>query len=292
VTEENATVRATALPGSTGDVLRSALYEGRLFHRHDGPGPRHEFTYRVAMPLLDLAEITRVTQLHPLWSSRRAAPVRFRRQDFLGDPSVDVADAVRDLVEERSGTRPLGPISLLANLRTWGWLFNPLSVYFCHDASGSLVQALVLEVENTPWHERTSYVVGAPGEHRFAKNFHVSPFLPMDVDYVLRYTAPAEGLTVEMEVRRGDELLFEASLSLRRRALDRRALGRLLWAHPALTHRISAGIYAQAARLRLRGAPFHAHPSHTGDPGSPSMDNRDAEASWTGILRRTQGARQ
>lgn len=241
--------------------LRSALYEGTLRHRRFGPGARHEFSYAVAMPLLDLAEIDAVTRLHPLWSSRRVAPAWFRRADFLGDPTKSLDEAVRDVVEERSQRRPMGRVALLANLRTWGWLFNPLSLYFCTEPDGTTVETLVAEVESTPWHERCTYVVGPPGRHRFAKAMHVSPFLPMDVDYVLRYSAPSERLVVKLDVMRGDERLLGASLSLRRRALDRRALGRLLWAHPALTHRVSAGIYAQAARLLLRGAPFHTHPA-------------------------------
>ena len=241
--------------------LRSAIYEGTLHHRRFGPGATHSFSYDVAMPLLDLAEIETVTGLHPLWSSRHPAPVWFRRADFLGDPAVRLDEAVRDLVEESTGHRPKGPIALLANLRTWGWLFNPISLYFCAGPDGAAVETLLAEVENTPWHDRHSYVVGAPGRHRFAKTMHVSPFLPMDVDYVLRYTAPAERLGVQLDVVRGDERLLSATLSLRRRALDGRALGRVLWAYPALTHRVSAGIYAQAARLRLGGAPFFGHPA-------------------------------
>jgi DUF1365 family protein len=221
------------------------------------------------MPLLDLVEIDAVTGLHPLWSSRRPAPVWFRRTDFLGDPVVSVDEAVRTLVEERCGRRPAGPIALLANLRTWGWLFNPISLYFCAGVDGAGIETLVAEVQNTPWHERCSYVVGPPGSHRFAKTMHVSPFLPMDVDYELRYTAPTEHLVVHFNVLRGDERLLGATLSLRRRALDRPALGRLLWANPALTHRVSAGIYAQAARLRLRGAPFHRHPPRQVEGASP-----------------------
>jgi DUF1365 family protein len=142
-------------------------------------------------------------------------------------------------------------------------------LYFCADPDGIGVEALVAEVENTPWHERCSYVVGPPGLHRFAKTMHVSPFLPMDVDYELRYTVPSERLVVHFDVVRGAERLLGATLSLRRRALDRRGLGRLLWANPALTHRVSAGIYAQAARLRLRGAPFHKHPARRVDCPAP-----------------------
>lgn len=245
----------------TGRGLRSAVYEGTLVHRRFGPGPGHEFTYRVAMPLLYLDEIESVTRLHRLWSDRHPAPVWFRREDFLGDAGIPLPVAVRSLVEERSGLRPAGAVALLANLRTWGRLFNPISLYFCTGADGQQVEALVAEVENTPWHERTSYVVGPPGRHRFAKSMHVSPFLPLDVDYELRYTAPAERLLVGLDVLRGRDRLLGVTLSLRRRPLDHDALGRLLREHPVFANRVSARIYFQAARLRLKGAPFHTHPA-------------------------------
>jgi DUF1365 family protein len=238
----------------------SALYEGILHHRRWGPGGAHEFTYRVAMPLIDLDEVEAVTSLHPLWSRRLPAPVWFRRADFLGDPSQPLDEAVRDLVSERSGDRPRGRIALLANLRTWGWLFNPISFYFCYSADGSTVGQLAVEVENTPWHERCQYVVGAPGYHQFPKSMHVSPFLPMDVDYRLCYGPLGERLVVRFSVLRQGQRLFEATLSLRRRPLDRDGLGRMLWHHPAPPHRVSAGIYAQAVRLAIRGKPFFAHP--------------------------------
>ncbi len=253
-------------PDRDANGLRSAMYEGVLVHARLGPGPTHSFSYKVAMPLLDLAEVDDVMSLHPAWSARRAAPVRFRREDFLGDPAVPLDQVVRDLVAGRTGRRPDGPVALLANLRTWGWLFNPISLYFCAgvaDRPGQpgRIDSLVAEVQNTPWHERHGYVVGPPGRHRFAKELHVSPFLPPRLDYELRYTAPGPRLTVGLDVLEADQRLFAATLFLRRRALDRAALGRLLWHYPAMTHRITAGIYAQAARLRLKGAPFFGHPA-------------------------------
>jgi hypothetical protein len=219
------------------------------------------------MPLLDLAEIDDVTRLHPFWSSRWPAPVWFRRADFMGHPGTSLDETVRELVERRTGRRPKGSVSLLANVRTWGWLFNPISLYFCHDAEDANVEALVADVKNTPWHESCSYVVGPPGSHRFAKTMHVSPFLPMGVDYELAYSQPGERLSVRLDVLRGDERLLSAVLSLRRQILDRQALARLLWAYPAMAHRVSAGIYAQAARLRLKGAPFYAHPARSAPAG-------------------------
>jgi uncharacterized protein len=268
---DGATASAT-WPERGRSGLRSSMYEGVLNHVRLGPGPTHSFSYKVAMPLLDLSEVDDVMGLHPAWSARRPAPVRFRRRDFLGDPAAPLDDAVRDLVRERTGRRPKGPVALVANLRTWGWLFNPISLYFCADTAGPAgdgepVSSLVAEVENTPWHERHAYVVGPPGRHRFGKELHVSPFLPMGVDYELRYTAPGSRLTVGLDVLRGGQRLFTATLQLRRRELDRAALGHLLWRHPALTHRVTAGIYAQAARLRLKGVPFFSHPS--APPGGP-----------------------
>ena len=255
-----------AWPDRDSNGLRSSMYEGVLTHRRFGPGPTHSFSYRLAMPLLDLAEVDDVMDLHPAWSARRAAPVRFRREDFLGDPAAPLDQAVRDLIAERTGTRPGGPVALLAHLRTWGWLFNPISLYFCADvpeAAGDRgpISTLVAEVENTPWHDRRAYVVGPPGRHRFAKELHVSPFLPVGLDYQLHYTAPGERLTVCLDVLEDEQCHFTATLFLRRRRLDRAALGRLLWNYPALTHRVTAGVYAHAARLWLKGAPFFTHPA-------------------------------
>jgi len=253
-------------PDRDSNGLRSSMYEGVLTHVRFGPGPTHSFSYRVAMPLLDLAEVDDVMDLHPAWSARRAAPIRFRREDFLGDSAVPLDRAVRDLITVRTGTRPGGPIAVLANLRTWGWLFNPISLYFCADVAEAAgepgpISSLVAEVENTPWHDRHAYVVGPPGRHRFAKELHVSPFLPTGLGYQLRYTAPGERLTVGLDVLEGEQCLFTATLSMRRRPLDRAALSRLLWNYPALTHRVTAGIYAHAARLWLKGAPFFTHPA-------------------------------
>ncbi|MGO9456617.1 MAG: DUF1365 domain-containing protein [Acidimicrobiales bacterium] len=271
-------------PAEGTDGQRSALYEGTLLHRRFGPGPEHSFRYPVAICLLDLAEVDQVTARHPWASQRHPAPLHFRRRDFLGDPALPLDHAVRDLVECRTGRRPDGPVALLANLRTWGWLFNPNSLYFCAGPAGSDgpggITHLVAEVQNTPWHERTTYVVGEPGEHRFPKALHVSPFLPMEVDYRLRYGAPGPRLDVSLDVLDGTARLFTAHLSLHRRPLDRASIGRLLRATPLSTHRVSAGIYLQAARLHRRGAPFFTHPSKrlsactAGPVGTPTATAR------------------
>lgn len=242
--------------------MRSAIYEGQLVHvrrAHAATGGvAHRFAYHVVVPYLFLDELDDVAAQHPLWSSRRPNVVWFRRADYFGDPSLPLDESVRQLVEARLGWRPGGPIALLGHLRRWGWLFNPLSVYYCFDADGVDVEAVVLEVTNTPWHDRHLYVLEASRESvRFPKQMHVSPFLPMDADYDFTWSTPGERILVRLGNTHGDERVFTASLRLARRELTPTQLGRLAWRRPLDTYGVSAGIYRQALSLAHRGAPFH-----------------------------------
>jgi DUF1365 family protein len=239
--------------------MRSALYEGTIVHHRHTP-VEHRFTRRLVLPLVDLDEIDECVGLHPLWSVEKKNIVSFWRRDYLPGSAGPLKAAVHDLVEERLGWRPAGPVSMLAHPRTWGWLFNPIALYYCYDAAGDEVEALVAEVTNTPWHERHVYVVARPGSHRFAKELHVSPFFDMDMDYELTYEAPGPGLSLSMRVARGDDVLFDAGMRLQRREASRLALGRLIWGAPFSTMRVSGAIYREALSLWWAGTPFVPHP--------------------------------
>jgi DUF1365 family protein len=240
-------------------VGASAVYDALVVHRRRGP-TGHHFEQRVSLPLVDLAELPSLCAASPWWSDRHAAPIRFVRGDFLGPAEVPLDQAVRDLVEERTGRRPAGPVRLLAHLRTWGWNFNPLACYFCFDQDGR-VEAMVAEVTNTPWHERHAYVVGPPGEHRMAKALHVSPFFGMDQEYRFSYTAPDERLRVAISVVQEGAVVFGASLTGRRRPLDRAAQRRLALTPWRSSPAVSSGIYRQALALWRAGVPIQRHPS-------------------------------
>lgn len=252
--------------------LRSGIYSGHVAHRRHGQ-PGHGFRRPTTMPLLFLDELDEVMDRHPLWSAHRPSPVWFRRADYLGDPTQPLDDSVRDTVRAGLGRRPDGPVAVLAQPRTWGWLFNPISVYFCFDAEGRALDAVVAEVTNTPWHERYAYVLdGRPGEHRFPKAMHVSPFLGMDHEYVMSWSVPGDRLTIHLGNRAAldatgedsadgtDRPLFDAALVLARREPTRQELGRLVWRRPLQTYGVSAGIYRHALTLATKGAPFHRHP--------------------------------
>lgn len=245
--------------------MNSALYEGRITHhrfaRASTGGVEHRFVHRSTMALLYLDELAAVGSLHPWCSTSRPAPLRWRREDFGGDLAVPLDESLRDSVEAALGTRPTGPIALLCHLRQWGWSFNPIAVAYCFAEDGSTLEAIVLEVRNTPWHERHRYVLPPDEPAPFAKAFHVSPFLSMRGSY--RLVAPNPGRSLSLRLTLGDdrETTFEAQIAMTRRPLTRRALSRLLLQRPWTAIAVTTSIYAHAARLVAKRAPFFPHPT-------------------------------
>ncbi len=247
--------------------MESFLYEGTLRHRRF-TAPSRDFEYSLFMVYLDLGELDSVFAGRWLWSAKAPNLAWFRRADHYGDANVPLDIAVRDLVAERTGTRPEGPIRLLTHLRYLGHCFNPVSFYYCFGTDGRTVQTIVAEVSNTPWQERHMYLLPEASnlgtvsdkQYAFQKRFHVSPFLAMDMEYGWRFGTPGDRLWVHMENRREGERVFEATLSLERRPMTSMELGRSLLLRPTMTWKIVAAIYFQALRLWLRGATFYAHP--------------------------------
>jgi len=248
-------------------VSASALYEGTVRHRRVD-AVEHEFSYPIFMTYLDLGELPELLEPLPGWSARRPALARFKRSDHLGDPAIPLDECVRDLVAAERGTRPSGPVRMLANLRYFGHCFNPVSFFFCFDEDGDAVEAVVAEVNNTPWGESHAYVIGGSDgsrviRGRVAKSFHVSPLMGMDHVYEWRTTIPDDSLSVHIASHRDGALAFDATLSLERRELVPAVASRMLLRYPAMTAHVVARIYWQALRLRLKGAPWFAHPERS-----------------------------
>jgi DUF1365 family protein len=241
-----------------------AIYEGWVQHRRSVPMV-HEFRYRINFWYVDLDEIATAFRGRWFWSGTGPAPVWLRRQDHLGDPKMPLADAVRQLVAEH-GITEVGPVRLLTQPRYFGFVMNPVSFYFCFDATGEQLRAVVAEVHNTPWGEEHCYVLPVDETEAWLdKEFHVSPFMPMDLRYRFELTSPQQTLSVRIENHRtsesgDDEEIFSANLQLQRRPWTAWELHRALWLYPFTTQRIWAGIYWQALRLWWKGAPYFAHP--------------------------------
>lgn len=243
--------------------MNSRIYEGVVRHRRLAPS-HHEFSYRVFMPYIDLDELPALFERRWLWSAKGRALARFCREDFLGDPAVPLQDEVRRRIREETGQEHSGPIYLLANLRYFGISMNPIACYYCFDHAQRL-QFLVAEVNNTPWNERHSYVMQGPEEGvwlrtEFDKQFHVSPFNPMDMRYHWRSNTPGKRLVLHLANSSDGERVFDASLSLAARPMTASNLNRVLWRYPLMTARIGLAIYWQALRLFIKRTPFYNHP--------------------------------
>jgi DUF1365 family protein len=229
----------------------------------------HSFDYRLFMMYLDLAELDQVFNKRWLWSTEKRALARFRREHHLGDPQTPLDQAVRELVKMKTGQRPLGPIRLLTHLDYFGYGFNPVSFYYCFDAEDQMVETIVAEVNNTPWGEQHCYVLGEQmncgngksKQYRPVKEMHVSPFMPMEVDYDWRFSLPVDRLTVHMENTLNGEKVFDATLDLERSEISGGALARVLILFPLITVKIILAIHWQALRLWLKRVPVINHPA-------------------------------
>ncbi len=278
-------------------MLASAIYEGVVRHRRMTPR-EHSFEFALFMVYLDLAEMDRVFSMTRWWSMRRMSPARFRREDYLG-ATGSLDGAVRERVERETGRRPTGPIRLLTHLRYFGCCFNPVSFYYCFDERGERVETIVAEITNTPWKERHTYVLdrsagcgsGELMRWEFEKRFHVSPFMPMGMQYDWAFAEPGEELFVHMNVResRGErdkeagtqrvaevargfaegdggkrQKAFDATLRLTRRELTPSRMRMQLIRFPLMTLRVIGRVHFEALRLWLKRVPVQAHPGMGG----------------------------
>lgn len=241
--------------------MRSHLLEGKVRHRRARPFV-YTLEHDVYYVALDLDELDEVPQRIRLIGRNRPNLLSFRDADHLDPPAVDLREAVREHLRTE-GVDPDGwRITLITNLRVFGYVFNPASFYLCRDASGEL-QVVIVEVHNTH-HERHLYTLGRPADGSdFAasmdKDFYVSPFIESVGRYTVRVRDEPSRLRISINEDQDGELLLHTSLDLTRRRMSDRALARLLLRHPFVTHKTTAAIHWHALLLWLRGARFHRH---------------------------------
>lgn len=256
--------------------LRSKLYVGKVRHRRMQPKP-HAFTYSVAYLWLDLDEVTRVFSMSPLWSVEKCNLVAFFRKDFLQTQTAENDELKNDVIEliyRQTGRRFEGSVFMLAHLRYLGHSFNPVVFYYCYQ--GGELQYIVSEINNTPWDEKHAYVLAVDekakktggsssddkqlAQFEFEKDFHVSPFMPMDLMYDWRFFEKGKERKVHMNLNQGDERVFDATLSLEATPLTAMRMNLFPLQFGFMTVKTVTAIYIQAFKLWLKRVPFFTHP--------------------------------
>lgn len=240
--------------------LRSCLYVGRIMHHRRLPF-RHRFTYRVFSLYLDLDELDEIDRRLRLLSIGRRNLFSFHNRDHGPRDGTPLRPWVLARLAE-GGIRPSRPrIMLLCFPRIFGYVFNPLSIYFAYD--DERLVGVVYEVKNT-FGEQHAYVLpvaqgrekhGAAG-HGCAKTFYVSPFIGMEAHYAFRFEEPGDRLVFAIRETVPEGLLLVASHSGTRRPLTDRELLRCLLADPVMTFKVIFGIHLEASRLWLKGARY------------------------------------
>lgn len=253
------------------------LYEGVVSHARREPVD-HDFKYKYLQVWLNIDKIEQTCSLSRFWSNDKWNLVSFRRQKY--QPSDDsLRQTVQDKIYSKTGERFSGDIYLLANLSYWGMCYNPVVFFFCYNQQGQLSHILT-EIHNTPWFERFTYVhpVENPSlnTHKgranlsveLKKEFHVSPFMPMDLDYDWHYEISNERVLVNMNLVQNSDIVFNACMNLKGKDLNSRAATMLPLRYPFMCLKTVWGIYWNALRLWLKRVPFCTHPDKIEQPNN------------------------
>ncbi|MCG8463486.1 MAG: DUF1365 domain-containing protein [Xanthomonadales bacterium] len=251
--------------------------QGGVRHRRHGAGEYCAKAVSYAMQYSVFMVYDEIQALRKRYPDRPWSLMKFKDSDYCSPEKASdllLEQRIAVLVAQRLNIDVDGPIVLLGHLRQWGLCFNPVSFYLCHNHQHELV-AIVAEITNTPWGERHCYAFAAEAIRKqprhgnpagqsvyevvFDKGFHVSPFMPMGLQYRWRFNISDVAVHIFMALRREGNTVFDASLSLRAPS-SQQACSKPHLRFPLMVHRVLFHIYRHAAWLYIKGSRFYPHP--------------------------------
>ena len=241
-----------------------SIYHGIITHTRSSP-KKHSFSYKTNMLYLDLDKINEAFSGKVFWSYNKPNFASFYRSDFYGDKNITIKKSIQALLIKKINLNHKGKIFLLTTIRFFGYSFNPVSFYYCFDESKK-IQAIVTHITNTPWKEKYAYVHDCRNNEsmtktfKFEKNFHVSPFMPMDIDYNWVFTSPKDFLYVSMDNYLKNKLIFNATLRLTKRAWSSFGLNKILFLSFPMSIKAIILIYLNAFLLFIKRVKSYPHP--------------------------------
>ncbi len=253
--------------------MRSGLYTGTLVHTRRQPS-ENVFRYGVCFFVIDLDEISELDRRLALFSATKPSALRLSSSDHLGDPSKPIRHNVLAFLAEHGIDLEGGRILLLTNLRVFGYVFNPVSFYYCY-AEDDTLTCMIAEVSNTfgemfPYLLTSDQRLPGGGELAYAheKKMHVSPFFAMDQDYRFFFSEPEERVFARVDVWEGGTKRLGSVLAGERSELSNASVAKALLRYPLMTVQVISLIHWQALKLYLKGVPFHHKPPFVPGRGS------------------------
>jgi hypothetical protein len=224
------------------------------------------------MVMFDLEALDSLFAKSKYWSRERLNYISFKRKDYIQtDIGVkqSIKSAVQEKIKQQTGEDFDGRIMLFSHPRYLGFVINPVSFYFCY--IGNKLVHIVSEINNTPWDERFTYVLTPENtpqstnsyflEFDFDKNFHVSPFMPMDMQYRWRFSLQPNKINIHMALLQQGEKIFDATMQGEQQEFTKQSMRSLPFAYPLQTLLVAGRIYWNALLLYLKGIRFHTHPN-------------------------------